>query len=57
MDPPETSVLDSVLTEERLFRSPAADATFHHGLLIVILLVATLARRAVAATETRATAF
>ena len=57
MDPPETSVLDSVLTEERLFRSPAADATFHHGLLIVILLVAALACRAVAATETRATAF
>ena len=56
MDPPETS--DKVLLpQEGMLCSPAADATFHHGLLIVILLVATLARRAVAAAETRSTAF
>ena len=56
MDPPETSV-EVLFPEERLFDSPAADATFHHGLLIVILLVAALACRAVAATEARPTAF
>ena len=56
MDPPVTSVR-VLLPEEGLFCLPAADATFHHGLLIVILLVAALACGAVAATETRATAF
>ena len=56
MDPPETSV-EVLFPEERMLDSPAADAAFHHGLLIVILLVAALACRAVAATETRATAF
>ena len=56
MDPPETSV-EVLFPEERLFDSPAADATFHHGLLVVIVLVAALACRAVAATEPGATAF
>ena len=56
MDPPETSV-EVLFQGERMSASPAADATFHHGLLIVIVLVAALACRAVAATETRATAF
>ena len=56
MDPPETSV-EVLFPEERMLDSPAADATFHHGLLVVVLLVAALACRAVAATETRATAF
>ena len=56
MDPPEISV-EVLIPEERKINSPAADATFHHGLLIVILLVAALASRAVAATKTRAAAF
>ena len=56
MDPPEIPV-EVLFPEERKINSPATDATFHHGLLIVILLVAALASRAVAATETRATAF
>ena len=54
MDP--TEMRHGLKIESNLISSPSTNTTLHHGLLVVVVLVAALAHRAVTSPKTSSTA-